>query len=110
MDTIPCSRCRGRGLLLLRETAPHLADTLDWLRANGPATAKQAHRALAMPGTSTAMNNRLEALRELGLVSRPRKVCKEWLYGAVPSHAPTVGEPPSPSGASSIKPARLAAP
>lgn len=79
MDKMTCPRCRGAGTV---ELSPHLMVLLLWLRVNGRATVAQAHRALRLPSGVTAMNNRMEALRELGLVTRPTKDGKAWVYEA----------------------------
>ena len=73
---VPCSSCGGTGHVPL---VPSLSETLDALR-DGPRTAESLAHELNVWNT-TAMNNRLEKLRALGLVSRVR-VVRGYVYAA----------------------------
>lgn len=75
MPTVACAHCDGTGRVPL---VPSLAMTLIRLRAMGPTRPGALARSL---GTgSTAMNNRLEKLRALGLVTRERHPQRGWIY------------------------------
>jgi hypothetical protein len=73
---IHCSRCEGTGRVPL---VPSLDETLRAL-ARGPRTPSELSDALDVPGT--AMNNRLEKLRALGLVTRWHAVSRGYVYAA----------------------------
>lgn len=72
---VPCKTCGGTGLVPL---VPSLQQTLNAL-AGGPRTASELSDHLGIP--RTAMNNRLEGLRALGLVTRDR-VTRGHVYAA----------------------------
>lgn len=83
-DLICCPTCRGEGTAPLWET---LQQSLDLLRQHGPLTATQLHklwqREHPYPRRGvTAINNRLEELRELGFVER-EQARRGWIYRAV---------------------------
>lgn len=83
-DLICCPTCHGEGRAPLWRT---LQETLDLLRARGPLSATQLHEMwqVAHPFDRrrvTAINNRLEELRDLGFVERER-AGRGWVYRAV---------------------------
>lgn len=78
-DPITCPCCGGEGSVDLAAYSWKLAATLSLLRENGPQSATTLGQ---LTGAEvTAMNMRLERLRELGLATR-RKRGREWLYEA----------------------------
>lgn len=81
-DSVPCSRCDGRGTVALPQA---LQETIDYLRQRGPRSPSRLARVFST--SLNAMINRLEELRRLHLVSRERiergyeykpKVCDRW--------------------------------
>lgn len=74
---MPCPRCEGAGEIPLSDA---LEDTLASLKEYGPMTAPNL-RPLAKGSTltNTAVNNRLEDLRNLGFVERKRSR-RGWTY------------------------------
>lgn len=66
--------------------SPHLVETLNWLRANGPATVQQIYDASGAGVGRTAFDNRMASLRALGLVTRTKTTAREWLWSVVESN------------------------
>lgn len=90
--TMPCPACDGDGFVPL---PPHLWRTLIALRREGPMTVAEVRERIPErpPVGHTAINNRLEALRRTGLVTRRRlergsgwgRISgKTWVYEATP--------------------------
>jgi predicted transcriptional regulator len=77
------TKCRTCGQGLVPLSASH-QETLDYLRKNGDSTAMEIWQARKEKNIAiTAINNRLEKLRELKLVDRKKKG-KAWVYTALP--------------------------
>lgn len=75
-----CAACQGSGKVVL--SAP-LFSALTFVRRVGRITPAELHRRLRPTEVNpTAMNARLEALRELGLVDRERVDGRSWAYFA----------------------------
>ena len=72
---VACSACDGTGATTL---VPSLFRVLKMLHKRGPSTATDLVRIEAI--AHTAMNNRLEKLRLLGLVTRNRVDGRSWEY------------------------------
>jgi hypothetical protein len=81
-DIICCPKCRGEGRISLSEAFAPLAETLALLREHGPMTANELQPMVSKKILITGINNRLEDLRSLGLVSREKR-SREWLYSAL---------------------------
>lgn len=81
---IECHHCAGSGRVKL---PPHLAETLGWLRLNGPADAAKALEGLGADIGRTGMINRLNDLCRLGFARRWRApdshVRCRWVYEAL---------------------------
>jgi hypothetical protein len=71
---VACPQCQGRGQVSFRATFPRLAAVVDVLAQKDAATATDLWQRLGGGDRVgiTAMNNRREALRRLGLVERTR--------------------------------------
>lgn len=85
--TFPCPKCAGVGKLALNK---FLLETLQTVKKLRGATAKEIHFALNAGENihTTAINNRLEDLRALGLVIRNRSEDgKSWVYSPAPKSA-----------------------
>lgn len=67
---VPCNKCQGTGRHALSDC---LWETLQAVRRAKFATAIDLLRAMKWQGAVTALNNRLEDLRELGLLKRERR-------------------------------------
>lgn len=74
--TIPCPSCKGRGFVKL---SPRLSKVLKAVVA-GHGVAREVVSAMGYNGSVTAINNALEELRALKLVSRKRGEGKTWVY------------------------------
>lgn len=75
---MPCSACGGKGF---RHLPPVYQATLDLLRKMGPTRPK--FLAAIMRVNATAMNERLEYLRDVGLVTRDHATnAKGYIYAA----------------------------
>lgn len=74
---IPCSKCGGTGCVQLPPRMLHVLKMV----GEGHDTAPKLH-AFEDDVTITAINNRLEDLRNLGLLAR-RKSGKTWIYSLV---------------------------
>jgi hypothetical protein len=73
---IPCRKCHGEGVIPMPQ---HLFETLTEVRGE-TTTEDLAEKNSSI--TRNGFNNRLEALRKLGLLTRTR--CgKEWIYRKV---------------------------
>lgn len=72
---MPCGRCLGLGKVPIPDG---LIDALTELRG-GPRTVADVWARISPTTARTAVNNRLEDLRRLGLVTR-RRVGKVWVY------------------------------
>lgn len=83
-QTMPCRKCEGTGEL---EWAGWMNAVLDELHRCENSSADAVHLACVCRTGQTAMNNRLEHLRKLGLVTRAR-LGRGWLYTAVPGSKP----------------------
>jgi hypothetical protein len=68
--TVCCPHCAGKGKI---ELAPHLQETLEFVRQAGGCTALDVHKGLGCTGVRSAINNRLAYLEQLGLVIRERR-------------------------------------
>jgi hypothetical protein len=80
---VQCPKCQGAGMVNFRAEFPRHADALDYLREAGGCTANELWQSAATghyaTRTITAMNNRLEDLREWGMVYRWREG-RGWIY------------------------------
>lgn len=74
--TVTCPKCNGSGKVDLDGV---LAATLEIVRLSKGADVFQVHSAVPDKVSVTAINNRLEDLRRLGLVFRNR-VGRRWIY------------------------------
>lgn len=74
--TIECPTCAGTGRAPMPEA---LQETLDVLPKRGTFTAADIQTKIPSTVTINAVNNRLEALRELGMLKRERNG-KFWNY------------------------------
>ena len=78
-----CPKCKGSGKIPI---GSGLLDTLNILKAKGPKSAPDIHMILDDDFiTITAINQRLEDLRKLGLVCRVRQG-RAFIYSASPKH------------------------
>lgn len=66
---VTCAACNGCGKVALPDP---LWEVITLLRQTGPSTAQHLHQLLRFDGEVTAINNRLEDLRLLGLATRQR--------------------------------------
>lgn len=66
---IKCPKCRGTGRA---DLTYELQNTLDVVRMLKTATSEKIAERLKWPGSPTAINNRLDNLLKLGLVTRVR--------------------------------------
>lgn len=73
---VTCTKCNGTGT---RRLSKHLMDTFHVVSYKGEATAADVHAALDETVILTAINNRLEDLRELGLLT-VRREGKQKIY------------------------------
>lgn len=83
LPVIKCNKCGGCGRVPL---SPELKETLKALRADKDWTVAEVFSVLNFPGRKfsiTAINNRLEDLRKLGLATRKRNG-RGFLYSAKP--------------------------
>ena len=79
VPVVPCSLCGGCGKMAL----PYeLSATLRVIlgAGKGRITARELTVALAIQGSPTTANQRLEKLRAYGLIERVSKVGKAWVY------------------------------
>ena len=74
--TEKCTRCNGTGKTPLSDEMQTLYQAFT---ARNELNANQAALLIEWKGHPTAINNRLEHLRELGLLQR-RKSSKNWIY------------------------------
>ncbi len=73
---VTCSKCKGTGK---RRLSRHLMETLNHVSIVGEATAEDIAARLPDDIGTTAVNNRLEDLREMGLLKR-RRDKRFWVY------------------------------
>ena len=78
LPKICCPKCDGSGEIAL---FPELAEVYNCLRKAGAQSAPQLLKRIKAKVHPTAMNQRLERLRRLGLVERTR-MGREWQYAA----------------------------
>lgn len=71
-----CPKCNGDGKIPMPD---ELWEVLNVLRWHGPKCAEQVALEVDWFGHQTAINNRLEALRDMGLVKREKKG-RMWMY------------------------------
>ena len=76
IPTIECPHCAGLGKVPISGS---LAETLEAVRSQRGITAIQVHAKLGDQIGITAVNNRLEDLRRIGLLIRQR-VGHQWMY------------------------------